>query len=269
MLRLKTKKMYLKRFEKNVKSQFGEDGVVGEIFRRIGTTNRKCVEFGAWDGLHYSNTWNLWEGKNWEALLIEADPDKYDVLVRNLADFKNVKALNALVSSEGKDSLENILRRFDYPLDLDLLSVDIDGDDYYIMESLTSYRPRLIIIEYNPTIPANIELIQVKGEYFGSSALSLLRLAHSKSYKLAHLTDTNMFFVSENDFANIGFHEPSLGDIFNDKYLSYVISSYGGSLFVVGDSPYGELERREMSSKHPKVINVNDIKFEKSVIYKL
>jgi len=261
--------MSLKQFEKNIKSQFGEDGVIQEIFTRIGVANSKCVEFGAWDGIHYSNTWNLWQSKKWEALLIEGDVHKFNVLTANLKGYDNVKAVNAYVLAEGINSLENIMSRSAYPTDVDLLSVDIDGDDYYIFESLVRYKPRVIVIEYNPTIPAVIELIQQKGGYFGSSARSLLKLANSMNYKLAHMTDTNMFFVVNTDFHKLGFDEPNLDDLFDDKYIAYVISSYGGSMFVAGDLPYGELAVKKIKSDHPLLINVNGIKLEKSIIYKL
>ena len=62
--------MSLRKFEYNVKSQNGEDGVIEEIFNRIGTKNNICVEFGAWDGIQLSNTFNLWNNREWNAVLI-------------------------------------------------------------------------------------------------------------------------------------------------------------------------------------------------------
>ena len=67
-------------FEKNVTSQNGEDGVLSEIFRRLGEKKKHCVEFGAWDGKFLSNTWSLWAEHGWKALLIEGCPEKFKVL---------------------------------------------------------------------------------------------------------------------------------------------------------------------------------------------
>ena len=64
-------------YSNNITSQFGEDGIIKEIFNRIGTKYKICVELGAWDGKHFSNTWNLWFNNEWHAILIEADKNKF------------------------------------------------------------------------------------------------------------------------------------------------------------------------------------------------
>ena len=55
---------FLQKFRQNVTSQRGEDGIIMEIFETVGRTNEYCVEFGAWDGKHFSNTWNLLKNNN-------------------------------------------------------------------------------------------------------------------------------------------------------------------------------------------------------------
>ncbi|MFB9844064.1 FkbM family methyltransferase [Mucilaginibacter ginsenosidivorans] len=233
--------MSLKKFEKNIRSQFGEDGIIEEIFERIGVTDKTCVEFGAWDGIHFGNTWNLWHQSGWRTLLIEGDPDKYKLLVSNTSGHANVTPLLAFVTDSGPDALDNILRRQQFPARIDLLSIDIDGDDYYILESLRDFTPRVIIIEYNPTIPPDMEVVQEKGGYFGSSALSLLKLGREKGYKLAHITATNLILVAANEFDKLRFAEPSLDEIFVRNNLVYLISSYGGSTFLAGELNYAQL----------------------------
>src|SRR5882724_7437217 len=204
--------MSFKEFEKNIQSQFGEDGVIEEIFKRIGYANKICVEFGAWDGVHLSNTWNLWSNQGWTALLIEENKQKFETLLSTTRGFNNVNAVNVHVSANGAHSLESILEKSKFPADVDLLSVDIDGDEYYILKSLVNYSPRVIVSEYNPTIPPDREIIQAEGEYFGSSALSLLKLGHSKGYKLVHITTTNIFLVHQTAFGKLLIDEPSLED---------------------------------------------------------
>ena len=228
----------LENFEKNIQSQFGEDGVIEEIFNRISPLNFHCVEFGAWDGIYYSNTWNLWKNHNWSAILIEGDADKTKELIENTKNFTKVKAINAFVTNEGENSVDNILPKYDLPIDFDLLSVDIDGDEYYIFESLNKYRPKVIVIEYNPTIPPQIELVQDKGEYLGSSALALINLGVKKGYKAIHITTTNLFFIANEIFDNSNFTEIDLLKDFKYEFLVNVITSYDGKPFLSAELPY-------------------------------
>lgn len=222
--------MSLKRFEKNIKTQSGEDGVIEEIFNRIGIKHSICVEFGAWDGIHLSNSWRLWHDNNWSALLIEGEADRTIVLKENTKTFSKVKVLNRFITISGESSLDNVLKTADLhiPFDFDFLSIDIDTDDYHIFDSLKEYKPRVIAIEYNGSIPPFIELVQEPGEYIGSSALSILKLAHLKGYKLAHITNNNLLLVVENEFEKLGFAEPVLAEVFPDFHLCYVITAMDG-----------------------------------------
>jgi hypothetical protein len=244
-------------FEKNIQSQFGEDGVIEEIFRRIGCRNKICVEFGAWDGVHLSNTWNLWNRQGWAALLIEGDKEKFETLVNTCRSFKNVNTFQAYVAGSGSNSLEAILDTFKLPADIDLLSIDIDGNEYYIIKSLSRYLPRVIIAEYNPTIPPDREIIQAEGEYFGSSALSLLKLGQKKGYKLAHMTATNIFLVHQNDFYKLLIDEPSLESVFLKCNLTYLISSYDGKTFLAGNAAYTQFETIPSETRYPEIISEN------------
>jgi hypothetical protein len=228
-----------KRYSNNVTSQYGEDGVISEIFKRIKSKSKICVEFGAWDGIHCSNTWDLWHNNGWDAILIEADENKYQELLTNTRDFSKVNVLNKFVSPNGHDSLDSILQHLNIAKDFDLLSIDIDGDDYYILKSLNYFCPKLIVIEYNPTIPPQISIIQNKGEYFGSSARAIYELAKSKGYHLVHLSDTNVFLVHKDYFHLLKIKEQNLNEIFPDKYINYIFSSYDGDLFVSNNFVYG------------------------------
>lgn len=253
-------------FRKVVTSQWGEDGIIEEIFRRIGTENEFCVEFGAWDGKHLSNSWDLWHNKGWSAILIEGDRERCDALAQSLRDFPKAKAHHAYVAAEGENSLDHILTRLGAPPRLDLLSIDIDSDDYYVFESLRSFTPRLVVVEYNPTVPPETDLVQARGEYFGASARALVRLARGKGYKLVCCTETNCFFVLDADFARLGIPEPSLEEVFPREHLTYVITSQAGRAYLSRRNPtYAFLDRatlwnlirsrlRARLSKHPKLV---------------
>lgn len=253
-------------FRKVVTSQWGEDGIIEEIFRRIGTENQFCVEFGAWDGKHLSNTWDLWHNKNWSAILIEGDKQRCEVLTESLREFPKTKAHNAYVATEGESSLDQILTRLEAPSRLDLLSIDIDSDDYYIFESLKSFTPRLVVVEYNPTVPPEIDLVQAHGEYFGASARALVRLAKEKGYRLVCCTETNCFFVLDADFPQLGVSEPTLEEVFPKVHLTYVITSQAGLAYLSQHNPtYAFLDRatlwklirsrlRARLLRHPKLL---------------
>jgi hypothetical protein len=189
----------LSEFQGNVYSQHGEDGVIEEILNRISRTTPLdgwCVEFGAWDGIHLSNSYNLVRNRNYKAVLIEGDRVRYMDLCKNLPSPDIIKVCQ-FVTFSGESTLDCILNKTPIPTDFDFLSIDIDGCDYYILESLTAYHPKLICIEFNPTIPNDVEFIQPKDFSIkqGSSAKSLLKLATMKGYSLVAVTTCNLFFV--------------------------------------------------------------------------
>jgi len=230
--------MELEKYEMNIKSQYGEDGVIKEIISRIGEGNKLCVEFGSWDGLHLSNTWNLWSNLGWNAILIEGDFERFKALERNTSHNKNVKVINEFVAIDGPNSLESILKRSTSINEIDLLSIDIDGDDYHIFSSLKNYHARVIVIEYNPTIPPHLSIVQEPGQYFGSSALALKELANKQGYKLAHLTETNLFFIHQSCFQLLEIEELNLKRAFKYEKLTTVITSFDGTEFLDKKPPF-------------------------------
>ncbi|NTE04801.1 FkbM family methyltransferase [Agrobacterium tumefaciens] len=252
----------LKIFENNIKSQFGEDGVISEIFKRLGTKNKICVEFGAWDGEHFSNTWNLWNNQEWSAYLIEGDKGKIGDLIKNTKQFPKVFPINRYIVPEGIDSLDSILGEYpSIPRNFDLLSIDIDSDDYQIFKALNNYRPRLIIIEYNPTIPPHLDVVQVEKEYFGSSALAIDRLASEKGYSLVHMTDTNMFFIEKKELDTMNIKEVKMEEIFPKQHLTYVITSYDGRTLLSQVPVYHSLKAEGSITKFLRKFGFKNNKF--------
>lgn len=224
-------------FGSNRHSQFGEDGIIAKIFEIIGSRSKVCVEFGAWDGFHLSNTANLWTN-GWKGVLIEGHAGRFRELTSNVKEHSCV-CIQAYVSNDGDNSLEALLATHGVAPDIDLLSIDIDGNDYYILESLQTLRPRLIVCEYNPTIPADVDLFAEYGNYFGASVSALERVARSKSYRLVALTDTNCFFVLEEDFHRFSGYETRLQKIRIDRLLIHVMTAYNGDYVVSRPGPYG------------------------------
>lgn len=235
--------MSLKKFEKNIQSQYGEDGVIEEIFNRLPKGKKICVEFGAWDGVKYSNTWNLWHNKGWQAVLIEGITERFKDLLKYENKY-HVKAINKFVSISGENSIDNILSDLNFGInDIDLMSIDVDGNDYYIFESLKKFSPKCVVIEYNPTIPVLLDVIQKEDQYFGASSLALFKLAQKKNYKLVHATITNLFFVHNNFFPELNVKEPLLSDIVPQDALTYAINAYNGDIFFTRVPTYTNINK--------------------------
>ncbi|RCW80164.1 hypothetical protein [Phyllobacterium bourgognense] len=120
--RTNPKSTYLREFASDVTSQYGEDGIIAKILDLIGTKNKWCVEFGAWDGKYLSNTWNLINNKGWNAVLVEGETTRADRLAGTHKSRKGeVFVENAFVGWEGEHSLDNILGRTPIPMDFDVL----------------------------------------------------------------------------------------------------------------------------------------------------
>jgi hypothetical protein len=222
----------LQAYRANVTSQFGEDGVVAEITRRLGAGGRCCVEFGAWDGRHCSNTWSLWHDQGWSAVLIEGEPDRARALVGATASFPGVKVLNAYVGWEGASRLDALLDSAGLSGPVDVMSIDIDGDDFHVFAALEKHLPRILLIEFNPTCPPETELVQAKGGRFGSSAVSMLRLAEGKGYALAACTDTNLILVRAEEFPRLGIAPVRLAEVAPRHHLSYLMTDYDGRAYL-------------------------------------
>lgn len=222
---------------RNVHSQDGEDGILEAVFSRIGATSRTCVEFGAWDGLHLSNTAVFWQS-GWRAVLIEADADRYKAMVSNTAGH-DCLCLQHHVTPSGPGSLEAVLTRHGRTEDPDLLVIDVDGDDYHIFAGLEGVRPRVVCCEYNPTIPAHAMLIGRQGDGFGCSARALVALAEDRGYVLVAMTSVNCIFVRREHASEFAGFETRLDALFPSSHLISLVTSYDGRYLLSARPPYG------------------------------
>lgn len=190
--------LWLRDSRRSVTSQDGEDGVLEAMFERIGTSNKCCCEFGALDGRSSSNTWNLIHNQGWRGILIEGDAERFKRLLAAAPLIGDVVPIQAYVQTDGPNSLDNLLSQARAPIDIDLLSIDIDNDDYWVWESLRNFRPRVVVIEVNSQWPAEAEKVPVPGYHrftyhTGASIRTMVRLAKSKGYELAIHTGNGIF----------------------------------------------------------------------------
>ncbi len=183
----------LRSYERRVHSQGGEDGALERIFECIGTSNEYFVEFGAWDGRHLSNTAHLRLDCGWSGLLMDGAPERVGEGVHQ--EFVTAENVNALFD------------HYRVPERFDLLSIDIDGNEYWIWKALRDYRARVVIIEYNvffgirvsKTMPYDPDHVWDKSMFHGASLAALRKLGREKGYSLVH-TDSyspNAIFVAD------------------------------------------------------------------------
>jgi FkbM family methyltransferase len=181
-------------------SQNGEDGVIAAILDRIGAPGRWFVEFGAEEGREGNCVALANDG--WSGLFMEADPAKFAALQAGWSGAERVRTRQAEVTP---DTIEGLLAAAGVPAEPDVLSIDIDSSDYYVWEAITAHRPRLVVIEYNASLPLDRALVQPLDpaarwdgtDHFGASLGAYERLAEAKGYALVH-TDSagvNAFFV--------------------------------------------------------------------------
>jgi hypothetical protein len=233
-------------YKHNVTSQFGEDGILRELFQRIGTVHQIAVEFGAWDGYLSSNTWDLWHNQGWKAYLFEANAQKFETLQRNCSPYPGVVAEKRFIRIEGSDALDSVLTKHAVPKDFDLLSIDIDGDDFYILKNLTRFRPRVIVIEYNQTVPLGIDLVQLEGGCMGASAGSMVKLAESLNYGLVAATISNLIFVDRPLLQPDLVPEEKLENILPKQHLTYLVTDFQGNAYLSG-WPVNDIKPKQLT----------------------
>jgi hypothetical protein len=135
---------------KNIFSQCGDDGILEAIFGRLGIRTGYFVEFGAWDGIYLSNS-RLLFCKGWSGAFIEADASKFTDLQLNYRDFPQIRCINEMVAADPAasstgSSLDQIWRTELGSRHVDFLSIDIDGLDYRIFETLEMH-PTVVCLE--------------------------------------------------------------------------------------------------------------------------
>jgi hypothetical protein len=186
-------------------SQHGEDGILLYIFSLIGTTNKRVVEICAGDGIE-CNAANLIVHHDWRGLLFDGNATKIRTgrafYSRNLNTLSNPPSLvnawidtanvNARVVAQGVDG------------EIDLLSLDLDGIDYWICEALDCVSPRAIVLEYNArlgpvhslSVPYRVDFV-AQGGYWGASLAAFARLSRRKGYRLigCDCSGINAFFI--------------------------------------------------------------------------
>ncbi len=192
----------LKTRVRNVYSQFGEDGILGAIFEAIGMENQWCLEVGAGDGIIFSNTRRLVE-QGWRAILIEKDQEAFQRLCGNTLQSSQMygacRCENFEIGIAAPNSLDAVLSKHGAPEDIDLVSIDVDGQDWHVCNAMLQYRPRVLLVEYamegNARLYRGPEFIPTIGGEGQAGCKAVQRLLCGKGYIPVAVTPSNVIAV--------------------------------------------------------------------------
>lgn len=196
---------YLEPYGFKVYSQNDEDGIISEIFNRIGATDKRFIEFGVQNGLESNCHYLLLKG--WKGLWIEGSPKHCADLKRRFEPALKDGRLHLVNAFITVKNINTLFQENGYEGEIDLLSIDIDGNDYHIWETISVIQPRVVVIEYNAKFPPECDWVMpYEGNYVwdlsdrhGASLKALERLGKRKGYQLVgtNMTGSNAFFVRE------------------------------------------------------------------------
>jgi len=194
----------LKAAERSVYSQGGQDGVLEAIFDQLGEEGDEYfIEFGARDGIELSNTANLRLNHWWGGLLMDADP---------LSDIVHKETVT-------KDNINELLNKHDFT-EADYISIDIDGNDYWVWDAIIQ-EPRVLSIEYNSKFK-NDESYAIEyspnhkwdgDDYYGASLLALKKLGIKKGYTLVYVVDRYDAVFVRDDLIAPEYTAPTLDEL--------------------------------------------------------
>jgi hypothetical protein len=187
-------------------SQWGEDGIVDWLVGRLPEISRSFIEFGVQD-YRESNTRLLIQTQNWRGLVLDGSADQVaDIQRQDLYWRHDLTATCAFID---RDNIDGLMKGAGFEGPLGLLSIDVDGNDYWIWEAINVVSPAIVICEYNAvfgdrfalTVPYRADfqrsLAHASNLYFGASIKALVVLARRKGYEFVGTTSTgcNAFFV--------------------------------------------------------------------------
>jgi len=203
-------------FEGKVYSQNGEDGILEFIFTMINSSNKFFVEFGVEDGFE-SNGRYLME-KGWTGLMMDS-----------------ITSPNPLVKKEfiTAENIDSIFTKYGVPNKFDLLCIDIDYNDYWVWKNLKDFHPRVVVIEYNSTIPSNeSKVVEYKKDavwdgtnYFGASLAAMEKLGRQKGYTLVGCDNhgVNAFFIKD-EIVKGKIKKSSIKDLYRSPKFGKVVN---------------------------------------------
>ncbi len=186
-------------------SQSDEDGILAEIFRRIGTTNQTFVGFGCNAGVENDSVYLLHTG--WGGLWMDADPANIASVQRYYPEQIQKGVLKVKQAFITRENINPLIAEAGLAREIDLLHIDIDGNDYWVWEVIDTISPRVVLIEYNATFRPPVAIVQKYdpayranfSNYYGASLKAFELLGRKKGYSLVgcSYSGVNAFFVRD------------------------------------------------------------------------
>ena len=216
--------------EDSLFSQNGEDGIIRYIFSQIGFESRYFVEFGF--GAHQCNSLRLILHENFKGLMMDGSEEQCRIF--NLAckskGISDVHAANAFIN---RDNLEHLIRSNNIPAQIDFLSIDVDGNDYWLWKSIEYINPKVCCFETHNVIPSDLSLTipydpsfncwtSENPDFRSVSLAAMVNLSKKKGYTLvgAHRHGFNVFFV-RNDLLGDFLAECPVEIVHDNFYTQY------------------------------------------------
>lgn len=212
-------------------SQFGETGVIDYILRTLDIEPKECIEFGSGAVSKFRGTANIrYFHDQYKANCIYFETNRGKIQNSD-PEYRNQINIEAI----SFNNVNDIFKKYNVSNDLDVVVIDVDGQDYWIWEAL-DYTPKIILIEFNPTLPYTDSIVMHKDEnhfqwrntnclYYGASISALEKLGDSKNYNLLYKTERNLIFIrkdlTESRFTSQQLHPQPLKD-FRNTYINQV-----------------------------------------------
>jgi hypothetical protein len=226
----------LNHFEAQLFSQSGQDGILAELFRRLGVNVGTFVEFGVGVGGGFETNTTALLLQGWRGLWIEASEAAVAEIAtsfREVIDGGRLRVKRSLVTP---NNIAGLLRDGGIEPGFDLLSIDIDGNDLHVWQALREHQPKAVVIEYNSFFPATIDWCMPYDPphgwdgtiEFGASSLALERAGAEFGYKLVacDITGSDCFFV-RNDLCGDRFIGPHSAAQWHHPMRYYLITRSG------------------------------------------
>jgi hypothetical protein len=213
-------------FGAKVLSQNDEDGIIAEIFRRIGLRSRVFVEFGTGDGTENNTVKLLMDG--WSGLWIDGCADAHRRQCEVFASWINAGSLRSIRDFLDVTNINTIIKSSGISGEIDLLSIDVDGNDLHLWKAISSICPRVVVIEYNAYFPPPVSWCipydsshqwDGRSAVFGASLESLSILGSSLGYRLVgcNVLGLNAFFVRSDECGDHFTQVTSTQDLFHPR----------------------------------------------------
>ncbi len=241
----------LEPFGFKVYSQGDEDGIIEEIFRRLGVDQGMFLEIGVENGLECNTLYLLHKG--WRGYWIEGNSSQRDSIINKFESLINKKRLGVVFSLVYPENFSHIYEKLTFEEDgPDFVSIDIDGNDIYLLESMPC-RPKVICIEYNAKFRPNISKRPVYspknfwrgGDYAGSSLLAITEVADAMGYQLVatNITGANAFYVRKDLAVKLFPTAFSSDDLYNPPRYWLIFDHYNHIGHPADFGPYADLEK--------------------------